>query len=115
MLAYILTAARQGTDYSGLRTFLSTRQLTMDQPMCVDIAITDDLKVEDRELFRVFLFPRTSFGVDALFTPRRTTVVIDDDDAPSKYTITLRISKMPSKNASQCSELALVKCVLHTG
>ena len=83
----ILTAARQGTDYRGLRTFFSIRQLTMDQPMCVDIAITDDLKVEGRELFRVYLFPRTSFGVDALFTPRRTTVVIVDDDAPSKYTI----------------------------
>ena len=80
----ILTAARQGTDYRGLRTLLSTRQLTMDQPMCRDIAITDDLKIEDRERFRVFLFPRTSFGVDTWFNPRSTTVVIVDDDAPSK-------------------------------
>ena len=108
MLAYILTAARQGTDYRGLRTFFSIRQLTMDQPMCVNIAITDDLKVEGRELFRVYLFPRTSFGVDPLFTPRRTTVVIIDDDAPSKYTIILR-----TYHQGMYCELALVKCVLH--
>ena len=52
--------------------------------MCRDIAITDDLKIEDRERFRVFLFPRTSFGVDTWLNPRSTTVVIVDDDAPSK-------------------------------
>ena len=94
----ILTAARQGTDYRGLRTLLSTRQLTVDQPMCVDIVITDDLKVEDEEQFRVFLSPRTSFGVDAWFNPRRTTVVIVDDDAPSKCMIILHISKIASRN-----------------
>ena len=61
--------------------------------MCVDIVITDDLKVEDGEQFRVFLISRTSFGVDAWFNPRRTTVVIVDDDAPSKCMIILHISK----------------------
>ena len=68
--------------------------------MCVDIVITDDLKVEDGERFRVFLIPRTSFGVDAWFNPRSTTVVIVDDDAPSKYKcmIILHISKTPSRN-----------------
>ena len=80
----ILTAAQQGTDYRGLRILLSTRQLTMDQPMCRDVVITDDLVVEDGEQFRVWLFRRTSFGVDVWFTPRRTIVAIVDDDAPSK-------------------------------
>lgn len=68
--------------------------------MCVDIVITDDLKVEDGERFRVFLIPRTSFGVDAWFNPRSTTVVIVDDDAPSKCMKILHISKTPSRNVS---------------
>ena len=55
--------------------------------MCRNITITDDLKVEDEEQFRVFLSPRTSSGVDAWFTPRRTIVAIVDDDAPSKCMI----------------------------
>ena len=56
--------------------------------MCRDVVITDDLKVEDREQFRVWLFrTRSIFGVDVLLTPRRATVVIVDDDAPSKHMI----------------------------
>ena len=80
-----LIAALQVTDYRVLRSTLRYQQLTMDQPMCRNIAITDDLKVEEEEQFRVSLFPsRSIFGVDVLLSPRRSTVTIIDD-APSKY------------------------------
>ena len=52
----------------------------MARPMCRDIAITNDCVSEDEEQFRVWLQASRASGVDVQYVPRRTNVVIIDDD-----------------------------------
>jgi len=81
---FILTAALEANDYSALSDILFYEHLTMGQAMCRDIAITNDIRVESQEEFRVWLQPRSAMGVDVQYAPRHATVVIVDDDVPSK-------------------------------
>lgn len=55
--------------------------------MCRDIAITNNIRVESQEEFRVWLQPRSAMGVDVQYAPRHATVVIVDDNVPSKLAI----------------------------
>lgn len=85
LLSFILTAAEEVTDYNALEDdVLFYEQRTMGQTMCRAITIIDDNVVESLEEFRVVLNPRSSIGVDVQYAPRRTTVLIIDDDTPSK-------------------------------
>jgi len=84
-ILHILIAAQEVSDYRSLRNILSYERITMARAMCRDIEITDDIMLESQEEFRVWLQPRSAVGVDVQYVPRRTTVVIIDDDRPSKY------------------------------
>jgi len=46
----------------------------MGQAMCRDIAITNDIRIESQEEFRVWLQPRSAMGVDVQYAPRHATV-----------------------------------------
>lgn len=79
-----ITAALEATEYSALSGILFYEHLTMGQAMCRDIAIINDISQEE---FRVRLQPRRVMGVDVQYAPRHATVVIVDDDVPSKQYI----------------------------